>query len=361
MAVEEQAPSAACVHSAADDLPRAYGATAAAGVIRAAPEDFQVDEIIPMEPDGAGEHCLLQIEKRNSNTDWVAGLLARHAGVPRRDVSYAGMKDRNAVTRQWFSVRLAGRAEPDWRDLESADLRLLQIARHGRKLRTGALLGNRFRLRVTGLQADRHWLQQRLQRIRQRGVPNYFGEQRFGHRGANLQQARRMLEGGGRRIGRHKQGIYLSAARSLLFNRVLASRIGVATWDQPEPGDWMALAGSRSGFKLDGPADETILRRCREMDIQPTGPLWGLGEPLVSDGVLQLESACLAPCRLWCEGLERHGLKQERRPLRVPAGDLSWEIGEGEMTLSFSLPKGSYATALLRELIDYRVAGAGRE
>jgi len=340
-----------------DDLPRAYGETAAVGVIRAVPEDFQVDEIIPMEPDGTGEHCLLQVEKRNSNTDWVAGLLARHAGVPRQDVSYAGMKDRNAVTRQWFSVRLAGRDAPDWHALESTDLRLLRITRHGRKLRTGALVGNRFRLRVTAVKVDGDGLEQRLQRIKQGGIPNYFGEQRFGHQGGNLRQARRLLEGGGQHISRNKKGIYLSAARSLLFNRVLASRIEAGAWDRPLSGDWMALAGSRSGFRLDGPPDEAILQRCREMDIQPTGPLWGSGEPLVSDRVLRLESACLAPCGLWREGLERQGLKQERRPLRMPAGDLSWVIREREMTLSFTLPKGSYATMLLRELIDYRVAG----
>ncbi len=361
MTTETGIATVPCEELVLDQLPRAYGGTAGTGIIRALPEDFRVDEIIPMVPDGRGEHCLLQIEKRNSNTEWVAERLARHAGVPRRDVGYAGRKDRNAVTRQWFSIRLAGREEPDWQALESADLRLLQVTRHGRKLRTGALLGNRFQLRVTALEADPQRLEPILQRMRGNGLPNYFGEQRFGHGGGNLHQARRLLEGRGGRVGRNRKGIYLSAARALLFNRVLARRIGTGDWDRPLTGDWMALAGSRSGFRLDGPPDETLLRRCREMDIQPTGPLWGNGEPLVSAGVLGLEDDALAPCRRWCEGLAGQGLKQERRPLRVPAAELSWEIGAGEMSLSFRLPRGSYATALLRELIDYRVAGGGRE
>ncbi|HEB97789.1 MAG TPA: tRNA pseudouridine(13) synthase TruD [Sedimenticola thiotaurini] len=325
-------------------------------MIRERPEDFLVDEILPMEPDGSGEHCLLRIEKRGSNTDWVAGVLARHAAVPRRDVGYAGRKDRHAVTRQWFSVRLAGRPEPDWRALEGEGLRILQLARHGRKLRTGALRGNRFRLRVTHAVVDRELLQQRLLAIRERGIPNYFGEQRFGRDGGNLEQARRLFAGELHRPGRNRRGLYLSAARSLLFNRVLARRVLSGDWDRPLAGDWLALAGSRSGF-LAEQVDGTLLRRCREMDLHPTGPLWGRGETMVGAEARRRESEVLAPCRSWTEGLERAGLTQERRPLRAVVGELEWALEEQALVLSFTLPKGSYATSLLREVIDYGVPG----
>ena len=147
------------------DLPFAFGGPPVGGEIRCRPEDFQVDEIPAFTADGSGEHCLLQIEKRNCNTDWIAGRLADLAGVPRRDVGYAGLKDRNAVTRQWFSVRLAGRAEPHWGKLDGETIRVLETVRHGRKLRIGALRGNRFRILVRTLQGDTGALQ------RNRGSP----------------------------------------------------------------------------------------------------------------------------------------------------------------------------------------------
>ncbi len=348
----ETDPAAGCV-GGVDRLPRAHGGSAGSGLIRQRPEDFRVDEILPMTPDGSGEHCLLRIEKRGSNSDWVAGLLARHAGVPRRDVGYAGRKDRHAVTRQWFSVRLAGRPEPDWRALETADLRVLEAVRHGRKLRTGALRGNRFLLRVTELAVDPGLLEERLTRIAARGLPNYFGEQRFGRDGGNLERARDLFIGASRRPGRARLGLWLSAARSLLFNRVLAGRVADGSWERPLAGDWLALAGSRSGFLAER-VDETLVRRCRELDLHPTGPLWGRGEPPVKAEARRLEEGLLTPCRLWREGLEAHGLKQERRPLRVAAEEVTWQRDGDVLELAFTLPRGSYATALLRELFDYR-------
>lgn len=120
------------------NLPLVYGGSGCRGCIRAQPEDFQVDEVSLVEADGGGEHVLLWIEKRNTNTEWVATQLARHASVPLRDVSFAGMKDRHALTRQWFSVRLAGRQAPDWRQLTSDDFRVIHSAPHSRKLRRGA-------------------------------------------------------------------------------------------------------------------------------------------------------------------------------------------------------------------------------
>lgn len=337
-------------------LPFAYGGPRATGVIRQRPEDFLVDEITVVEPDGEGEHLLLQIEKRNSNTEWVAGQLARLADVPRRDVSYAGQKDRHAVTRQWFSVRLAGKPEPDWSALESADLTILQTARHGRKLRTGALKGNRFTIRVREFSGDQKALDVALSRLAAEGMPNYYGEQRFGLDGGNLDAAGALFRGELKRLKRQKRGIYLSAARSLLFNRVGAARVAAGSWNTPLAGERMVLAGSQSSFLAEA-IDETILQRHQEMDIHPSGPLWGRGEVMTAGEVARLEREILADdqLQLFREGLESFGLKMERRPLRAEVADLQWSVEGDHLILSFSLPKGSYATAMLRECVDYHL------
>ncbi|MES9966000.1 MAG: tRNA pseudouridine(13) synthase TruD [Sedimenticola sp.] len=342
------------------ELPFAFQGPCGRGVIRSVPEDFLVDEIAVTEPDGEGEHCLLQVEKRNTNTGWVARLLADHAGVKERDVSYAGKKDRNAVTRQWFSVHLPGKPDPDWSALESPELKILQVARHGRKLRTGALRGNRFTIRVRDFSGDEADLQKRIELIRQHGIPNYFGEQRFGHQGNNLQRARALFNGELTRVSRNKRGIYLSAARSHLFNQVLARRVAEGTWDTPMNGERFLLAGSRSSFLAEA-IDQELLDRYREGDIHLSGPLWGRGEIAVSGEVAELEREALAAFGEEQAGLEQFGLKMERRALRAMVGDLGWSLESDILELTFALPKGSYATALLRECVDCREDETGRD
>ncbi|MCP3869334.1 MAG: tRNA pseudouridine(13) synthase TruD [Gammaproteobacteria bacterium] len=329
-------------------LPLVYGGGGCQGLLRVEPEDFKVVEIPLVEPDGSGEHCLLEIEKRNCNTEWVARLLSRHASVSPNDVGYAGRKDRNALTRQWFSVRLAGRAAPDWHLLESSELRIIRVERHSRKLRTGALRGNRFAIRVRQFRGETGMLSQTLAALGSSGMPNYFGEQRFGHDEANLQEARAMFEG--TRVKRHKKGIYLSAARSMLFNRVLARRVRDGTWNKPLSGEQFILDGSRNSFTVEEP-DETIDHRLHGMDIHPSGPLWGRGrsEPEGESALLELEA--LRGMKAWQAGLERFGLKLERRALRAPVRDLDWTLEGDDLQLEFSLGKGSYATVMLRELI----------
>ncbi len=338
-------------------LPFANGAPLCSGLIRSTPEDFLVDEIPLVEPDGEGEHRLLLVEKRNSNTAWVAGQLARLAGVSRMDVSYAGLKDRHALTRQWFSVRLAGKPEPDWGAIESPEFRVLERARHSRKLRVGALKGNRFRIRVRDLAGDMAALQTTLEIIRHEGVPNYFGEQRFGTDDANLRSARALFNGELKRVKRDKRGFYLSAVRSLLFNKVLAARVEAGNWNRPLSGERMMLAGTRSSFAAPS-LDDEITERLERMDIHLSGPLWGRGERMVSGEVAELESTVLQPEQFWCEGLERFGLQMERRPLRIAVSDLTWVLQDNLLELDFRLPKGCFATALLRECVDYRDASS---
>jgi tRNA pseudouridine13 synthase len=338
--------------TAVEALPCVYGGAVGSGVIRAAPEDFRVDEDLGFEPDGEGDHLLLQIRKRETNTLWLARRLADLAGVERKDVGYAGLKDRHAVTSQWFSVLMAGRPEPDWGALEAEQVQVLQVRPHRRKLRVGALRGNRFRMRVRELQADRTALEARLHLLREGGMPNYFGEQRFGRDYSNLAQAHLLFQRKLRRIDRKLRGLLISAARSQLFNQVLAARVEQGSWNQPIPGDYMNLNGSRSGFAIEA-LDATLAQRCREMDIHPTAPLWGRGRSLVSGDCLALEERVLEPFADWRNGLEHVGLAQERRPMRIRVGDLQWRFPDDAcLEIEFSLPAGSYATVLLRELLQ---------
>lgn len=333
------------------ELPYAYGLPEVQGTVRRAPEDFQVDEDLGFEPAGEGEHVFLLIRKRNENTDWVAGRLGRLAGVKPADVGYAGLKDRQAVTTQWFSVNLAGRPEPDWSVLEGDNIGILAVRRHSRKLRKGALRGNRFVLVIRDLQGDRASLEERLRRIAQEGVPNYFGAQRFGIGGGNLARAQGLFSGSLQERNRHKRGLYLSAARSMLFNEVLAQRVRAGTWAQPLAGDAMVLEGTHSFFVIEE-VDAETRRRCAAMDIHPSGPLWGAGELHTRGEARRLEESVLAPLEFWRDGLERFGLTQERRPLRLKVEELAWEFpNERELRVSFRLPAGAYATTVLREMI----------
>jgi tRNA pseudouridine13 synthase len=337
------------------DWPRTFGAPHAVASLRVSPEDFRVDEQLGFAPDGEGEHALLQIQKRNRNTSDVARLLARHAGVRERDVSFGGLKDRNAVTTQWFSVWLPGRETPDWSPIESDDLRVLVSARHRRKLQRGTLQGNAFEIVLRNVEGDREELEHRLHTVAQRGVPNYFGEQRFGRDGGNLAKAVEMFNG--RRVkDRELRSLFLSAARSFLFNEVLAVRVQDGSWQKVLPGEAVMLAGKHSFFMCEQP-DEEIERRLTAGDIHPSGPLWGKGE-LPTHGVARaLEEWAVAGQLLFTEGLAKADLRQERRALRLPVTDLNCEwSAQADLRLRFSLPSGSYATAVLRELVSPRAA-----
>jgi tRNA pseudouridine13 synthase len=334
----------------APPLAFAFGGPPGHGRIRSAPEDFQVEEDLGFAPDGAGQHMLLRIRKRGRNTEDVARRLPRHAGVAPAAVSYAGLKDRRAETTQWFSIDLAGRPAPDWQALNSDTLHILEAVPHGRKLRRGALRGNRFHIIVRDVQGERVLFQQRLEAIRTDGFPNYFGEQRFGRGQGNLQEAQAMFENGKRIHDRHRRGLYLSAARSLLFNSVLSERVQQHNWNTALDGEAVQLDGSASFFIAEAD-DSAIAQRLADQDIHPTGPLWGRGAPLVQETVAELEMQVLMPWQAWREGLERAGLKQERRALRAVAQELHWEFGApDQLALQFYLRAGQYATALLREL-----------
>ncbi len=342
-------------YSELPDWPRASGKPITFAAIRACPEDFQVDEILNFAFDGEGEHLLIHVRKRNQNTADVAQKLARHAGVKVRDIGYAGLKDRNAITTQWFSVWLPGKPDPDWSAFENEDLQIISSQRHRRKLQRGALQGNRFVIVLRDIEfeefTDKETLEQQLSVIQQQGVPNYFGEQRFGRGGKNLSEAAAMFNG--RRVkARHLRSLYLSSARSFLFNEVLAARIAAGNWLQALPGEALMLAGSRSFFIADELNDE-IEQRLASRDVLPSGPLWGRGELASRQDAETLEHNTLAGQSVYREGLETAGLKQERRSLQLTVADFQWQwLHEGKsLQLCFELPAGCYATSVLRELI----------
>lgn len=347
--------------SAADSLPRAHGPTLGSARMRVLTEDFFVDEILGFEPTGQGEHLFVHIRKRERTTDQVAGQLARAAGVSRSAVSYAGMKDKWALTQQWFSVHLPGQSlELPLGELETG-VDVLSTARHDKKLRRGALRGNHFRLRLRETSAPVSSVSERLVRIARYGVPNYFGEQRFGRDGDNVEQARAMLAGQFRPRGRSLRGILLSAARSHLFNLVLAERLRQENWSCAIDGDLMMLDGRNSLFPVAG-VDELIRNRTSALEIHPSGPLSGRGGTQPEGLAAALEQQVLSAETGLVEGLAAAGLDSARRALRLRVVDLAWHFpAADEVELEFSLPAGAYATSVVRELFTFGETGTAAQ
>lgn len=285
---------------------------------------------------GEGEHLYIEIQKRNENTAWIAQKLAGFFQLKLVDVGYSGLKDRRAVTRQWFSLPLVNTPEEaDWQAFvaaSEADCTILQWARHSRKLKRGMHASNHFRIRLRDLD-DFADAAQRLQDIQSKGVPNYFGEQRFGRQGNNLVAAQEWIDGRYRIKDRNKKSLIMSAARSQLFNLVLSARVAANNWHT-------ALAG------------EALL------NDMPSGPLWGRGKSAAQDLALEIENQALANWSEWMNKLEHVGLNHERRSLVLRPLDLSWEQEAGDLLLSFSLPPGEFATSVLRELCQLEQGGA---
>jgi tRNA pseudouridine13 synthase len=337
----------------------AYGQPECRARIRSVPEDFRVDEVLGFVADGDGEHLLLQVEKRGANTVWVARELARIAGVRARDVSYAGRKDRNAVTTQHFSLWLGKQPEPDWSMHVHPEYRVLTALRHRRKLRLGALKGNRFRLVLRDLSVPTSGLEARLQRIREQGVPNYFGPQRFGHGGSNIGRSVRFFADPRSVRDRDVRSLLLSTARSLIFNAVLSERVLDGSWNRALSGEACMLEGTHSVFRTNE-VDAALQARIDSGDVHPTGPLWGEGDAMVSGHVAVLEGRIAQDHETFARGLEAARLAAARRTLRLPVPNLQWRTDDARtLTLEFFLPAGTYATTVLRELIEVESATQG--
>ncbi|MEW6992145.1 tRNA pseudouridine(13) synthase TruD [Colwelliaceae bacterium 6441] len=330
-----------------------YGAPKAEGDIRLSESDFKVFEQLPFSPCGEGEHLLIHIRKKGLNTVFVAKQLAKYFSVKENLVSYAGLKDRFAITEQWFGVHLPGIKQYDLRDLSIDGLEVLSYARHNKKLRTGALTGNRFEITLRNV-TDLNEVARKWHAISEYGVPNYYGEQRFGIEGGNIERAQALFAGE-KVKDKKKRGIYLSAARSLLFNHILSQRIDKNQFDTMQVGDVLMLEGTQSVFSLNE-IDDVIQQRFIKKDVDITAPLWGAGQLMTSGKPLELEQQLPEKHQDMCQGLAKFGLKQERRRIRLSLSDGNIEINEADQSiiLTFTLAAGCFATTILRELLAYK-------
>ncbi len=348
--------------------PRAHGEPVCSARLRAVPEDFQVDEVLGFAPAGRGSHWLLQVRKRGANTEWVARELAKRAGVRSHDVGFAGLKDRHAVTTQWFTVPRPHADATQWQGVQGEGYEVMAAHEHDRKLRRGALSGNRFDIRLTALpdSVDRAAIEARLAVLADIGVPNYFGPQRFGRECGNLLRAARYSAApvAEQRPGpdRSERSFALSAARSLIFNTALAQRVQARSWNQLQVGDLANFDDGQTIFAVSD-VDEVLRLRCESGELHPTGPLWGAASLAPQGDIAASEARAAAQCAPLDSWLLAEGLRAERRALRLRVHDLQheWAATGTNLRLCFRLNAGSFATTVLRELISVADGDLGRE
>jgi tRNA pseudouridine13 synthase len=337
--------------------PRGWGDPQAQGGLRSVAEDFIVEEDLGFAPDGDGAHLLLKVQKRNANTGWVAQQLGRALGCAVRDIGFAGLKDRRAVAIQWFSLPATPRALAQAPQLQNPEFVVLETHRHRRKLPRGALAGNAFTVRIRDYTGSEAQLRERCELIARAGVPNYFGPQRFGREASNLSRLLAQPEPGAapRRAGR-ADSFVLSAARSLIFNAVLGERVRQGSWGALGVGDVANLDGRGSVFPVTELTAD-LPARLAQLEVHPTGPMWGAGELMSGGAARELEQRIGAQLPAPCEFTVAAGLRQERRSLRLTVRDLHWEReSDGVAVLRFWLRSGSFATAVIREILSDGVA-----
>ncbi|WP_231612610.1 tRNA pseudouridine(13) synthase TruD [Novipirellula galeiformis] len=332
--------------------PRLLGSSLGPALFKSRPEDFQVEEILGFEPSGEGEHCLVWVEKTDRNSNDIATELANKLGIRKRLVSHCGLKDRNAVTRQWFSLHIPGQPSPVAEDLAIEGVRVLKVTRNLRKLHRGSHDGNRFLIRLRECGFSKTAAAERWQAILDRGVPNYFGPQRFGRDGGNIEQARRFMAGELDVRDRTLRGILISAARSFLFNACVAQRVQLGNWETPLDGEVFGFAYNKS-LVLPNNLHGDESDRVKNGTLELTAPLWGEGDLLSQREVQTLEQDVVQRFPEMLAGLAQFNLRQERRVIRLKpqSATFDWET-DSTLVLSFDLPKGTYATTLLRELAD---------
>ena len=356
-------------------LPQPQDAPIKSARYKATPTDFVVHEVMDIDFTEDGEHLWLHVQKVGMNTAFVAQLLSEWAEIPLRDVGYSGLKDRHALTTQWFSLRLPKKTAPSTpfapTDLnEGESVSILAEHWHNKKLSRGAHRANRFVITLRDIDADIKGVDtaavdSHLSHIAKVGVPNYFGVQRFGHHGNNVRDALHFLarpprptkanKGKKRRPApRERDTLLLSAARSVIFNHILAARVRDGSWNTGLDGEVFNLAGSGSIF-TSAQMDETLAERVHILDIHPTAPLWGTHNDKVSGAAAELEQAVIQGTPLLtalASGLERHELKAQRRALRLPIEALNWQWLDDGLQLDFILPTGSFATSVLASIVN---------
>lgn len=315
------------------------------------PDDFHVNELFEGTFSGEGEHILLKIEKKGVTTEEVVKSLSRLINKSPKLISYAGLKDRQALTTQWISIHAPGEEIEGVGVLQAPGWKVIEHTRHNKKLRPGYLSGNEFMIRLRDItQTDE--IIDRINSIQLTGVPNYFGEQRFGRDAGNLLRAEEVLVQGKKIKDRFLKGMYFSAARSWIFNLILAQRVTDGSWNKPLNGDVMQLRGSNSIFIDDDHHDE-LVQRITKKDVSPASPLPGRGKSMVSKQALRLIEKIYDEWQPWIHGLEKNGLEEAWRANILHIDCITHELVGSDMELRFTLPPGAYATVVLRELVKY--------
>lgn len=373
---------AAVTHSA--DLPQPMKPPIKQALYKAKPEDFVVNERLEVDFTGEGEHLWLHIKKSGINTAYLAKLLSEWADIPLRDVGYSGLKDRQALTTQWFSLRLPKKQKPD-SDFAPVDIKEHETVKiiaehwHNKKLNRGTHNANQFVITLRDIEfakdqtlGDKSSVEQHLQTISKTGVPNYFGPQRFGFGGNNIREALNLFarplkstssakkKNKRKSAVREQNSMELSAARSLIFNQILAARVQDGSWNTGLNGEVFNLNGSGSIFASEH-MDETLQARVASGDIHPTAVMWGAGNDKVAGDAAELENTVVQQDALLAAlatGLEQREVKAQRRALRLPVEDLSWrwadkQDGEQTLVLSFTLTTGSFATSVLASVVEH--------
>ncbi|MGP3590786.1 tRNA pseudouridine(13) synthase TruD [Vagococcus sp. WN89Y] len=335
-----------------DNLTYLHGKPAGKGLLKANPEDFVVIEDLGFTPDGEGEHILVRILKNGCNTRFVADSLAKFLKIHAREVSFAGQKDKHAVTEQWLCARVPGNAMPDLSAFELEGCKVLEYARHKRKLRLGALRGNNFTLVLREV-SDREDVDARLQAIAGQGVPNYFGAQRFGIGGSNLLGALRWAQSGAPVRDRNKRSFWLSAARSALFNQIVSERLQKTGFNQVVDGDALQLAGRGSWFVATQEEQAELQTRVDAKELMITSVLPGSGEWGTQRQALAFEQDAVASAPELQALLVREKVEAARRAMLLYPQQLNWNWWDDvTVELRFWLPAGSFATSVVRELIN---------
>lgn len=327
----------------------------ASGSIRITTNDFKVTELNTIELSGEGEHLWLYVQKTGCNTDWVANQLSNVCQVPRRQVGFAGLKDRHAVTKQWFSVQLS--KVKTIAKIESAlpdEVTILDAKLHSRKIKTGQLDANQFEIIIKNIQGSKNQIEQNIQNIIENGVPNYFGEQRFGREMGNIQKAQDWFSGTYKVKSKNLKSLLISTARSHIFNCIVAQRIADNTWNKPIKGDILQLNKSHSWFPDSDASSDEITRRLKQFDIHLTAAMWGEDTVQSHDDCALLENTIAEKFPIYQQGFKKFRLKQDRRAIRVCPMDLHYQWDDDSLKLCFKLLPGAYATGVLREIIDYQ-------
>ena len=317
-------------------------------LLKAECADFVVKEQLGYDMSGDGEFVAVKVRKTDCNTLFVGEQLAKFAGISARNMSYAGLKDRKAVTEQWFSLQMPGQQTPDFSQFSLEGVEILDVTRHQRKIRIGSLQGNHFEILLRNAK-ETDELKVRLDFLAKNGFPNYFTEQRFGRDGNNLTQALRWANGEINVKDRNKRSFYLSAARSEIFNLIVSKRMELNLAQQILVGDVLQLNGSHSWFVVDESEDLAQLQqRLAQQDVLLTAPLIGEEEKSAVD----FENEIFAQHQALFALMRQERMKAARRPILMQPQQFQWQFEPNGLRLQFALPAGSYATALIRELVN---------